>query len=196
MCRLCCSWALWTVRQGAPLVSATETHCSAVQSMAPVRVLLPYPINPKQNQKKGPTTTQPKTERLPRPEKQKQSEGGGNHKGRGPQHQNSMIDRKTIDQRQRGTSSRTQVQESKGRRHRRKEGRAEGAEPNTDTGTPHTQTGGKKTGGSNGQEEKGHARTREGTRVPYWTSNRGPGTSKMNTSVRQRRATLKRSKVV
>ena len=50
-------------------------------------------------------------------------------------------------------------------------------------------------GGSNGQGEEWHARTREGT-PPYRTSHGGPGTSKMNTSVQQSKATLNRYKVV
>ena len=41
ICRLCCSRALWTEQQRAQLDSASEARCSAVQSVAPVRVLPP-----------------------------------------------------------------------------------------------------------------------------------------------------------
>ena len=58
-CRLCCSRALWTVKQRAPLVSASATRCSTVQFMAPVRVLLPNPNRQrKEQQQKNPPNQQ------------------------------------------------------------------------------------------------------------------------------------------
>ena len=52
VCRLCCSQALWTEKQRAQLDSASEARCSAVQSMAPFRVLPPHTKPDKENQLK------------------------------------------------------------------------------------------------------------------------------------------------
>ena len=71
VCRLCCSRALWTEQQRAQLDSASEARCSAVQSMAPFRVLPPQ--------------TKPDKEKPTRQQANKQTnktpkgKGGGRH---------------------------------------------------------------------------------------------------------------------
>ena len=78
MCRLCCSRALWTARQGAPLVSASETRCSAVQSMAPGGSYFPEQTPPQQTRQGAHQHTTKK----PNPERQKRkTRKGARHKG-------------------------------------------------------------------------------------------------------------------
>ena len=80
MCRLCCSRALWTARQGTPLDSASDVRCSAVQSMA--RGGSYFPNKHTHNTlDKGPTKTGP-TIQTPTGKATK-TEGGQTQGGRG-----------------------------------------------------------------------------------------------------------------
>ena len=84
VCRLCCSRALWTEKQRAPLVSASKARCSAVQSMAPVRVLPPKPNKTKKEQQKSePTHRQTNSEKATRPRKQPKNKGKRTRKKNG-----------------------------------------------------------------------------------------------------------------
>ena len=75
VCRLCCSRALWTEKQRACLVSASEARCSAVQSMAPVRVLPPQ-NQPKQQNNDNKKSRQTERQTANKKTNQQQKKGG------------------------------------------------------------------------------------------------------------------------
>ena len=77
VCRLCCSRALWTERQRAPLVSASKARCSAVQSMAPVRVLLPQPNKKQRKNNNKRANTHNNKQRESKQTKEKTMKRGG-----------------------------------------------------------------------------------------------------------------------
>ena len=77
VCRLCCSRALWTEKQRAPLVSASKARCSAVQSMAPVRVLLPQTKQNKERTTKERANTQTNKQRESNQTTEKNKKRGG-----------------------------------------------------------------------------------------------------------------------
>ena len=193
MCRLCCSRALWTARQGTPLVSASVVRCSAVQSMARGG---PYiTVNPNTPHKtRGPApTNQNTTDKAPEPKRgQTNKKGGGG--GKTAKDQRNWVTPKKqttkfiIGQRTesptRGTKTRKERQKDRekpkdsestldqgwqdqGERAAQRRGRTEHKHRDTNT-----EDGGREPGGSRGQKERG---TRGPDRVHTCLSGRPRG---------------------
>ena len=151
---------------------ASDARCSAVQSMAPARVLISLKKTPKTTKDKGPSNTQPKTKRHPRTTANRNTEGEGGaakdqmdsvapretkriqHEGSRPKHRQSGTQRKTQ------TKDREKPKENAQPKKPQQPKQAEGAErggqnqKNTDTGTTHTR---KETGSREAAEDRGRA---------------------------------------
>ena len=159
---------------------ASDARCSAVQSMAPAWVLISLKKTPKTTKDKGPSNTQPKTKRHPRTEANRNTEGEGGaakdqmdsvapretkriqHEGSRPKHRQSGTQRKTQ------TKDREKPKENAQPKKPQQPKQAEGAErggqnqKHRHRNNPHKE-GDREPGGSRGQRESGHKRTRVGS---------------------------------
>ena len=144
-------------------------------------------------QEKGPTNKKP-TNQTPT-DKAPKTKGGQTQGGKRPKHREA--DTKTRENRQRDKEELKKSVEApwiRGGRNRERGAAQRGAEQNTNTGTPTQREAGSReaaqTGGGGARKDQ------NGYSHALVDVQRGPGTSKMNTSVQQRRAMPRRSKVV